>query len=68
MATAVLNELFALPLEQASAVAISIWATTWVTIVPFGLLLAMKEGLQWRSLKHINTTDAKEEPKETPNP
>ncbi len=68
VATAVLKELFELPLEQASAVAISIWATTWVTIVPFGLLLAMKEGLEWRSLKHINTIDAKEESKETSNP
>ncbi len=54
VAAAVLNELFQLPLEQASALAISIWATTWVTIVPFGLLLAMREGLEWRSLKHLN--------------
>ncbi len=53
VAVAVLNELFQMPLEQASGVAISIWVATWVTIVPIGLLLAMQEGLKWRSLKHI---------------
>ena len=53
VAVAVLNELFQMPLEQASGVAISIWVATWVTIVPVGLLLAMQEGLKWRSLKHI---------------
>ena len=57
VAVAVLNELFQMPLEQASGVAISIWVATWVTIVPVGLLLAMQEGLKWRSLKHIEDAD-----------
>ena len=54
VATAVLNELFLVPVEQAASVAILIWATTWVLIVPFGLVLAMQEGLQWRNLKHLD--------------
>ena len=60
VATAVLNELFLIPIEQASSVAILIWVTTWVLIVPFGLVLAAREGLRWRSLKSLD--------KETSNP
>jgi hypothetical protein len=49
----VLTELYGLPLETATAVAILIWLITFVVIVPVGLLLAFHEGLEWGKLKHI---------------
>jgi uncharacterized membrane protein YbhN (UPF0104 family) len=52
-AVLVLTELFRVRLELATAFAILIWILTFVAIVPFGLLLALKEGLDWRSLKRI---------------
>ncbi len=52
-AVLVLTELFRVRLELATAFAILIWILTFVAIVPFGLLLALKEGLNWRSLKQI---------------
>jgi len=52
-AVLVLTELFSVRLELATAFAILLWILTFVAIVPFGLLLALKEGLDWHSLKHI---------------
>jgi len=49
----VLTELFGVRFELASAFAIFLWAATFVAIVPFGLLLALKQGLDWKSLKQI---------------
>ena len=49
----VLTELFGTRLEVATFVAFFIWILTFVAIVPLGLLLALKEGLQWRSLREI---------------
>jgi hypothetical protein len=49
----VLTELFAIRLEIATAFAIYLWAITFVAIVPMGLLVALKEGLDWHSLKRI---------------
>ena len=49
----VLTELFALPLEAATACALLVWVATWLTIVPFGLLFAFTEGLHWSSLRRI---------------
>jgi hypothetical protein len=53
VAVLVLTELFAIRLELASAFAVFLWATTFVAIVPLGLFVALKEGLDWHSLKRI---------------
>jgi len=49
----VLTELFGVRLELASAFAIFLWIITFVAIVPLGLSVAVKEGLDWHSLKRI---------------
>jgi glycosyltransferase 2 family protein len=49
----VLTELFGIRLELASAFALLLWILTFVAIVPVGLLVALKEGLDWRSLRHL---------------
>jgi glycosyltransferase 2 family protein len=52
-AVLVLTELFGLYLEQATAVALLLWITMYVVVVPAGFLLTVMEGLSWRSLRHI---------------
>jgi len=49
----VLTELFGVRLELASAFAVCLWILTFVAIVPVGLLIALKEGLDWHSLRRI---------------
>jgi uncharacterized protein (TIRG00374 family) len=49
----VLTELFAVKLEVATAFAMLVWIITFVAIVPVGLGLALKEGLDWHSLRQI---------------
>lgn len=53
VAVVVLTELFGIRLELATAFALLTWLSTFVAIVPFGLLLALKEGLDWRGLRRI---------------
>ena len=55
----VLTELFGLRLELASAFALFLWLLTFVAIVPVGLLVALKEGLDWHSLRRIGREVAK---------
>ena len=50
----VLTELFKQPLEVASGMALIIWIVTFVVIVPIGLLLFVREGLNWRKLKEMD--------------
>jgi hypothetical protein len=54
----VLTELYGVTLEAASGVALVLWITTFVGIVPLGLALAFREGLGWRSLRHIEQAAA----------
>jgi uncharacterized membrane protein YbhN (UPF0104 family) len=49
----VLTELFGVRLELATAFGILIWLLTFVAVVPFGMGLAVKEGLDWRSLRRL---------------
>ena len=49
----VLTEIYGLPLEAASGLAIFIWIITFVVVVPFGLLCAFHEGLNWSKLRHL---------------
>jgi uncharacterized membrane protein YbhN (UPF0104 family) len=53
VAVVVLTELFGVRLELATAFAVLTWISTFVTIVPFGLILALKEGLDWGRLRKI---------------
>jgi len=49
----VLTELFKVPLESASGIAILIWVVTFVSVVPIGLVLAVRDGLEWRKLMNV---------------
>jgi uncharacterized protein (TIRG00374 family) len=49
----VLTELFGVRVELASAFALLLWILTFVAIVPVGLLVGLKEGLDWHSLRHL---------------
>jgi len=49
----VLTELFGTRLELASDFALCLWILTFVAIVPVGLIVALKEGLDWHSLRRI---------------
>jgi hypothetical protein len=49
----VLTELFGTSLETATGLALLIWLVTFAIIVPFGLVLAAREGLKWSQLRHI---------------
>jgi uncharacterized protein (TIRG00374 family) len=60
VAVVVLTELFGVRLELATSFALVVWATTFVIIVPFGLLIAVKEGLDWRGLRRIGEEISKE--------
>jgi uncharacterized membrane protein YbhN (UPF0104 family) len=50
----VLTELFAVKLEVATAFAMLAWIVTFVVVVPVGLGLALKDGLDWHSLRRIS--------------
>lgn len=49
----VLTQLFGSSLEVATSFAFVLWITMFVVIVPFGLLLAFHEGLNWQKLRQI---------------
>jgi glycosyltransferase 2 family protein len=49
----VLTKIFGLSVELATSVAVLIWFITFVAIVPFGLGVALHEGLSWRKLREL---------------
>lgn len=49
----VLTEFYGIGLEAASGVALLWWIVGFVVIVPVGLILALHEGIKWRTLRHI---------------
>lgn len=53
----VLTEFFGVRLAAASGVALILWVVSFVMIVPIGLALAFHEGLRWRNLRHLDTTE-----------
>ena len=55
--TVVLTELYGLPLEVSTGIAVLLWIVTFVSIVPAGLGLAAHEGLNWGKLRHIETKE-----------
>jgi hypothetical protein len=54
----VLTELYGVSLEEASGIALVLWVTTFVVIVPLGLVLAFHEGIKWRSLRNIDSSSS----------
>ena len=59
VAVVVLTELFGVRLEIASTFAVLIWIFTFVVVVPAGAVLALKEGLDWHSLRRIGQEASK---------
>jgi len=53
VAVVVLTELFRVRLEPATSFAMMLWILSFVVVVPFGLLIMVKEGLDWRSLHRM---------------
>ncbi|HWB87162.1 MAG TPA: lysylphosphatidylglycerol synthase transmembrane domain-containing protein [Bryobacteraceae bacterium] len=53
VAVLVLTELFGVRFELATTFALVIWIFTFVAIVPIGLALALKDGLNWHNLRQI---------------
>jgi len=49
----VLTELFGLTFEEAGGVALALWIINYVSVVPLGLLLAFREGINWKNIKNI---------------
>jgi glycosyltransferase 2 family protein len=55
----VLTEMFRIPIEPATGIAVLFWMLNSIVIVPIGLLLGLLEGLSWRSLRHIEEIETK---------
>lgn len=53
-----LTEFFGVGLEAASGIALVLWIISFVAIVPLGLVLAFREGINWRNLRHIEPVAA----------
>ncbi|MBI4874796.1 MAG: flippase-like domain-containing protein [Acidobacteria bacterium] len=51
----VLTELFHLPLELATSMALLTWIITFVVIIPPGVLLALHEGFSWKRLRRLES-------------
>ena len=49
----VLTELFRIPLEISTSVAIVLWFISFVVVVPLGVLLTLHDGIRWRTLKQL---------------
>lgn len=49
----VLTELFRVPLEISTSVALVLWFISFVVVVPVGVALALHEGIRWRSLGQL---------------
>jgi uncharacterized protein (TIRG00374 family) len=54
----VLTEFFGVSIAAASGIALVWWMISFVMIVPFGLVLAFHEGIQWRNLRHLEPEGA----------
>jgi uncharacterized protein (TIRG00374 family) len=49
----VLTKIFGLSVELATSIAVLLWLVSFVAVVPFGLALALHEGLSWRKLSQL---------------
>jgi len=53
VAVLVLTKIFGLAVELATSIAVMLWFITFVVIVPFGLVVTLREGLSWRKLREL---------------
>jgi uncharacterized protein (TIRG00374 family) len=53
VAVVVLTELFHLPVEVSTSVALVLWIISFVVVVPLGLILALQEGLRWKTWRQM---------------
>lgn len=51
VAMLVLTEIFSLPIELATSIALTIWVMIFLSVAPAGALLAVHEGLTWARLR-----------------
>lgn len=51
----VTTEMFRIPLETATSLALLNWVTAVAGAVPVGIVLALREGLRWRQLTELET-------------
>ena len=49
----VLTEMYNVPLERASAVSLVLWVSSFVSVVPLGLIFSFHEGVKWRNMRHV---------------
>jgi uncharacterized protein (TIRG00374 family) len=49
----VLSEVFGLPVETASGVSLLLWAAFYLPVIPVGLALGLREGVEWNKIKQI---------------
>ena len=52
-AVLVLTEIFGMPIEAATGMALLIWGVSFLTVVPFGLGLALHDGVNWSKFKSL---------------
>lgn len=60
-AVLVLTEIFSVSIEVATSLALLTWAITFVAIVPVGLGLALREGLNWARIREAGITNTQQE-------
>jgi len=53
----VLTELFRIPLEISTSVALVLWFISFVMVLPLGAALALHEGVRWRTLKPLEAEE-----------
>jgi hypothetical protein len=53
----VLADIFRMPLEAATGIAIAFWVLNFAIIVPFGLVLAARQGINWKTISHLEVSD-----------
>ena len=51
------TELFGLTLESATALALLLWALSWLIVVPVGLAAAFLEGWKWTAMRRVAATE-----------
>ncbi len=50
----VLTQMFGVPIETATSFALMLWITTFIVVLPAGLVIALREGLNWRRLRQLD--------------
>ena len=50
----VLTEIFGIQLELATSVGLLVWLLLWVSILPVGALLAIRQGLTWAGVRAVS--------------